>query len=632
LLLPFEYIDFYFNLDDFTIQGNINEYSNEKGVFVAKFQLDKPDNLVELFEKSVKDFPDRPFLGTKDKQGVYQWVNYREVGRRVDNLRAGLASLGVKRGDAVGIISNNSPDWAVGHYATAGLGAFYVPMYEAELTHVWEYIIKDSGIKILFVSKPEILEKVKDFPSSISTLEKIILIAGEGPGTMAELEKAGEKKPVKSIYPDAEEVAVLVYTSGTTGDPKGVLLMHMNWTSNHHARMKAYSDFNENDRSLSLLPWAHCFGLGELHTFTALGGSLGFMESTNTVIQDMATIRPTFLIAVPRIFNKVYDTIVTKVNDAGGFKKKLFDMGVEAAKQKRILAEKGKSSLLVNLKFAIVDKIVFQKIRDLFGGRMRGAMTGSAAMNPDISHFFYDIGMPLYDAYGMTETTPGITMNCPSKFRIGSVGPVMDKIKVVIDQSVVDPGAKDGEIVCYGPNVMKGYHNKPEATREIMTPDGGVRTGDRGRIDEDGFLWITGRIKEQYKLENGKYVFPAALEEDICLNHYVQNALIYGANREYNICMIVPDPVALDAYAQKNNLTKDFKALVENQDIQKMITKEILDSLKVKYGSYEIPRKFLFISEPFTLENGMLTQTMKLKRKIITEKLADRIEAAYKAA
>ena len=176
---------------------------------------------------------------------------------------------------------------------------------------MWEYIIKDSGIKILFVSRPDILDKIKDLPSRISTLEKIYLIPGQGEGTMSELEKIGETKPVKSIYPRAEEVAVLVYTSGTTGDPKGVLLMHMNWTSNHHARAKAYPEFNENDRSLSLLPWAHCFGLGELHTFTALGASSGFMESTNTVVQDMATIRPTFLIAVPRIFNKVYDTIVT---------------------------------------------------------------------------------------------------------------------------------------------------------------------------------------------------------------------------------------------------------------------------------------------------------------------------------
>ena len=595
-----------------------------------KYHLVKPDNLVELFENSVKKYADRQYLGTKNNQGEYEWVTYREIGRRVDNLRGGLASLGVKPGDAVGIICNNSVDWAVGHYAVAGLGAVYVPMYEAELTHVWEYIIKDSAAKVVLVSKPEIYQKINDFPSRIPTLEKMFVMQGEGKSTMAELERIGEKTPVKAIYPKPEDVAVLIYTSGTTGDPKGVLLMHGNWTSNHHARMVAYPELNSEDRSLSLLPWAHAFGLGELHTFTAIGGSMGFMGSVATVVADMATVRPTFLIAVPRIFNKVYDTIVTKVNEAGGFKKKLFDAGVEAAKEKRRLAEQGKSSFLVNLKFSIIDKIVFQKIRDLFGGRMKGSMTGSALMNPEISRFFHDIGIPLFDAYGLTETVPGITMNNFRKFRIGSVGPAMDKIKVVIDQSVVEPGAKDGEIICYGPNVMKGYHNKPEATKEVMTSDGGFRTGDRGRLDEDGFLWITGRIKEQFKLENGKYVFPAALEEDICLNHYVQSALIYGAGREYNVCMIVPDFVALEIHAKKNNLPTDMKTLVAREDVQKMITGEINDALKKKYGGYEIPRKYLFLSEPFTLENGMLTQTMKLKRRVIMDKYTEQIETLYK--
>jgi len=607
-----------------------NSKKGKEITMFEKYHLVKPDNLVELFENSVKKYADRQYLGTKNSQGEYEWVTYREIGRRVDNLRGGLASLGVKPGDAVGIICNNSVDWAVGHYAVAGLGAVYVPMYEAELTHVWEYIIKDSAAKVVLVSKPEIYEKVKDFPSRIPTLEKMFVMQGEGKSTMAELERIGEKTPVKAIYPKPEDVAVLIYTSGTTGDPKGVLLMHGNWTSNHHARMVAYPELNSEDRSLSLLPWAHAFGLGELHTFTAIGGSMGFMGSVATVVADMATVRPTFLIAVPRIFNKVYDTIVTKVNEAGGFKKKLFDAGVEAAKEKRRLAEQGKSSFLVNLTFSIIDKIVFQKIRDLFGGRMKGSMTGSALMNPEISRFFHDIGIPLFDAYGLTETVPGITMNNFRKFRIGSVGPAMDKIKVVIDQSVVEPGAKDGEIICYGPNVMKGYHNKPEATKEVMTSDGGFRTGDRGRLDEDRFLWITGRIKEQFKLENGKYVFPAALEEDICLNHYVQSALIYGAGREYNVCMIVPDFVALEIHAKKNNLPTDMKTLVAREDVQKMITGEINDALKKKYGGYEIPRKYLFLSEPFTLENGMLTQTMKLKRRVIMDKYTEQIETLYK--
>ena len=595
-----------------------------------KYQLTKPDNLVELFENSVKKFPDRPCLGTKNKQGEYEWIIYREMGRRIDNLRGGLAGIGVKRGDAVGIISNNSIDWAVCHFATVGLGAFYVPMYEAELTHVWEYIIKDSGTKILFVSKMEIYEKIKDFPSRTPTLEKICMMQGTAKDTMAELETIGEKKPVKAIYPKPEEVAVLVYTSGTTGDPKGVLLTHGNWTSNHHARIIAFPEFNSDDRTLSLLPWAHCYGLGELHTFTSVGGSLGFMESVNTVVEDMAKVKPTFLVAVPRIFNKVYDTIVTKVNDAGGAKKKLFDAGVEAAKERRRLAEQGKSSFVADLKFRIIDKIVFQKIRDLFGGRLKGSITGSAAMNPEISKFFFDIGIPLFDVYGLSETSPGITANCATSYRIGSVGKVIDKVKVVIDQSVVEPGAKDGEIVVYGPNVMKGYHNKPEATSAVMTPDGGVRTGDRGRFDKDGFMWITGRIKEQYKLENGKYVFPAALEEDICLNHYVQSALVYGAGREYNVCMIVPDFFALEKFAEKNNLPTDIKTLVARDDIQNMITKEIVDTLKKKYGGYEIPKKFLFLEEPFTLENGMMTQTIKLKRRVIMEKYNDKVEALYK--
>jgi long-chain acyl-CoA synthetase len=595
-----------------------------------KYNLTKPDNLVELFENSIKKFPDRTCLGTKNKQGEYEWVSYREMGIRIDNLRSGLAGIGVKKGDGVGIISNNSVDWAVGHFAVAGLGAMYVPMYEAELAQVWEYIIKDSAVKILFVSKPEIYEKVKKFPSKISTLKKIYLIKGDGKDTMAELEKTGEKKKVKPIYPKPDDVAVLVYTSGTTGDPKGVLLTHGNWTSNHHARFVAFPKFNPEDRTLSLLPWAHCFGLGELHTFTAVGGSLGFMESTNTVVADMAKIRPTFLIAVPRIFNKVYDTIVTKMNEAGGIKKTLFDAGVAAGKEKRRLAEKGKSSIITNLKFKIIDKIVFQKIRDLFGGRLEGAVTGSASMNPEISKFFFDIGIPLYDAYGLSETSPGITGNSPSDYKIGSVGRVFDKVEVVIDKSVVSKDAVDGEIVVYGPNTMKGYHKKPQATKDAMTKDGGVRTGDRGRFDEDGYLWITGRIKEQYKLENGKYVFPAALEEDICLNHFVQNALIYGAGREYNVCLLVPDFIALENYAKKNKLPGDIKALIVREDIQKMITTEIKDSLKQKYGGYEIPRKFLFLTEPFTLENGMMTQTMKLKRRVITEKYPDQIESLYK--
>lgn len=276
------------------------------------------------------------------------------------------------------------------------------------------------------------------------------------------------------------------------------------------------------------------------------------------------------------------------------------------------------------------DKLVFQKVRDMFGGRMLGSMTGSAAMNKEIALFFFDIGIPLYDCYGMTETSPAITMNGTVAFKFGTVGKPIEKVRVVIDQSVVEEGAKDGEIICYGPNVMKGYHNKPEQTREVMTPDGGVRTGDRGRLDEDGFLHITGRIKEQFKVENGKFVFPAALEEDICLVPYVQNAVIYGENRPFTICMIVPDFFVLERYAEKNNLPKDMNMLIQRKEVQDLITNEITNALKGKYGGYEIPKKFIFLTENFTLENGMLTQTMKLKRRVVLQKYMDQIESLYK--
>ena len=452
---------------------------------------------------------------------------------------------------------------------------------------------------------------------------------GDGPDTMADMEKKGAAKKVKSIYPDSSSICILIYTSGTTGDPKGVLLSQANITSNAHAAMACFPEMNENDRGLSILPWAHVFGLAELVIYCFLGGSIGFAESTTTIAADLALVKPTMLTAVPRVFNKVYDGLWTKMNEEGGLPKALFVMGVESAKKKRELAAQGKSDFMTNLKFKIADAIVFKKIRAKLGGRLKGSMTGSAMMNPEISHFFWDMGIPLYDAYGLTETSPGATMNRPTKYRIGSVGPAMGLGKIVIDKSVTGPEANDGEIIIYGPNVMQGYHNKPEATAAVMTPDGGFRTGDRGRLDEEGFLFITGRLKEQFKLENGKYVFPVAIEEDIKLNHYIENAMIYGEGREFNVALIIPDFVALDKWAEKNNLPKDHAELLKKDETKKFLENEIINQLKGAYGSYEIPRKFIFIAEPFSLENGMLTQTMKLKRRVVFDKYQDQIKALY---
>ncbi|HOF06249.1 MAG TPA: long-chain fatty acid--CoA ligase [Syntrophales bacterium] len=594
------------------------------------YKLDKPDNLVDLLEESVARYPDNLLFGTKNQQKMYEWITYRDFGRRVDNLRGGLAQLGVTKGDAVGIIANNRVEWAEASFATYGLGGRYVPMYEAELLHVWKYIVKDSGVKVLFVANPAVYEKVKDFPKDIPTLERIFIIDGAGENTMAAVEKLGAAHPVPSLRPDPDDIAGLIYTSGTTGDPKGVLLSHGNLTSNTLAGIKKYPELNEKARTLAILPWAHSYGqTAELHAVIRMGASMGLAESPATIAGDLALVKPNWLVAVPRVFNRIYDGLLKKMEETGGLAKTLFDMGVAAAKKKRELAAQGKTCMLTNLKFKIADKVVFAKVREKMGGRLMGCMSGSAAMNPDIAQFFFDIGIPIYDCYGMTETSPAIAMNASYAYRLGSVGQAIDKVKIVIDSSVVQEGATDGEIVVYGPNVMKGYHNKPEQTREVMTADGGIRTGDRGRLDQDGYLYITGRIKEQFKLENGKFVFPAAMEEDICLHPYVQNAVVYGENRPYTICLVVPDFVAVEAYAEKNHLPRDMDMLMEREEIRFMIGNGITELLKKKYGGYEIPKKFVFLKENFTLENGLLTQTMKLKRRVVVEKYRALIEAQY---
>ena len=594
------------------------------------YKLDKPDNLVEMFEESVKNHAGNRMFGAKDKDGAYQWFTYREIAARVDNLRGGLARLGLKKDEAVGVIANNRIEWVIAAFATYGLGGRFIPMYESELTHIWKYIIKDGAVKAIFVANRDVYEKIKDFPKEIPTLEHIFLIEGEGEDSMAALERAGAASPVASVRPSPDDIAVLIYTSGTTGDPKGVLLTHGNFTSNLLAGIKKYPELSEKDVTLAILPWAHSYAqTGELYAMIHIGACMGLAESPLTVVKDILAVRPTWLVAVPRIFNRIYEGITSKINEQGGLAKSLFDMGLAAAKRRRELAAQGKSEFMTDLKFKIADKVVFKKIREKLGGRLMGSMTASAMKNQQIALFFYDIGIPVYDCYGLTETSPAVAMNASYAFRWGSVGQAIEKVRIVIDKSLTGPDAPDGEVVVYGPNVMKGYNNKPGETAQVMTPDGGFRTGDLGRLDKDGYLFITGRIKEQYKLENGKFVFPASLEEDICLVNCVQNAMVYGENRAFNVCLVVPEFTVLRRYAQQHGLPIDDESLLKSPEIEKMVAETITSSLKGKYGGYEIPKKFILLAEGFSIENGMLTPTLKLKRRVVMEKYRDKVVALY---
>ena len=597
------------------------------------YQYDKPDNLVELIETSIEQYPENSFFGTKTRSGEYEWMTYQEAGRRIDNLRAGLALLGVGQGDAVGIIAGNRAEWAITAYATYGLGARFIPMYEKELIKVWRHIIQDSGIKVLFVANPHIRQKIDPFRSEIPSLEQVFVIDGPegaaaGEGSMAGLEERGEAHPTPSLRPGPREVAVLIYTSGTTGSPKGVLLTHGNFTSNVLAGRKLYPQLNASDCSLSILPWAHSFGqTGELYLFSMIGGAIGFIESTATIVEDMAKVRPTFLIAVPRVFNRIYNALWQQITLKGGLARHLFTMGLEAARARRLLLDEGETpDLVTRAKFLLADLLIFRKIREKFGGRLQGAITGSATMNVEIGQFFADIGIPVYDCYGLTETTPAVTMNCPAANRPGSVGRPIDKVRVLIDRTYGSEDFDDGEIVVYGPNVMKGYHNLPEATAAVFTPEGGFRTGDRGRIDTDGYLYITGRIKEQYKLENGKYVFPAALEEEIKLLPWVLNAMVYGEGRAWNVCLLAYDAEAYREWWRNQGTAGEAPELTPEG-----IGRAVNDFLNGKFGSYEIPKRYILLNADFSLDNGMLTQTMKLKRRAVLDAYMDRIEAAYAA-
>ncbi len=595
------------------------------------WKYEKPDNLVDWWIESEIKFKNNDLFMIHDGKGGLTPLQYGEVGKRIDAARGGLAELGIGSGDAVGIISANRPDWAVLAFATYGRNARYVPMYEKELTKTWKYIIEDSGLKFLMVSTPEIYAKVQEFAGNIPTLQHIYIIEGEGENSFSALEKTGKANPTEPIIPGPDDIAVLIYTSGTTAEPKGVLLSHGNITYNALTGFRLFPDLHEGQVGISMLPWAHSYAItAELTSWIGFGGTLGFMRDVSTLAEDMRLIRPHYLVSVPRVFNKVYDTIQMRMHDEGGVKKKLFDAACATAMKKRELENIGEKKVFLNIKHAILDKLVFSKIRAVVGGRITGAMTGSAAMNKEIAEFFFDIGISIFDCYGLSETAPGVTMNSPLAWRIGSVGKVLDGQKVVIDNSVSEAGADDGEIIVYGPNVMKGYHNKPEETAAVMTADGGFRTGDRGRLDEDGFLWITGRIKEQYKLSNGKYVFPAAIEEEIKLLPNVANALVYGDGRPYNICLLLPDFEVTKRWAEREGVSPEPDDLLANSSFKEMLSSEIRAHLKKTFGGYEIPEKFLLIKEDFTVDNKMLTQTLKLKRRVVVDHYAEEIEGLYR--
>lgn len=606
------------------------KYSQKQIEGLDKFYK-HPRNLVDLLEDTVTKWGERNAIGTKNPQTkAYEWITYQKLAERINHVRSAIHQLGINKGDAVGVIIGNSVEWYALENASHGLGAIFVPMYEKELMKTWQYIVRDSGVKYLFVKDEKIAEQVKHFKGEIETLKEIFTIYGDGEKSLKGLEEAGRQNPVPSYKPHWSEPAELIYTSGTTGEPKGVLLSHGNLSACSQSGYHIFPSLNEKAVSLAILPWAHSYGLSaELHNFMQFGGAVALMESVDTLAEDLLKVKPTFLIAVPKVFNKIYDGIQAKMHEEGGIKKKLFDLTCEEAVRCRGKATK-------SLKLKILDKIVFSKIRERFGGRLEGVLTASAVMNPQIAMFFADLGIPTYDAYGLTETSPAITMNSPLwGNRYGSVGKCVENMHVRIDKSLTGDKSEEGEILAYGAHVMMGYHNKPKLNSEVMLQDTwngfpGIRTGDQGRLTADGFLYITGRYKDEYKLSNGKYIHPESIETGIKLIRNIANAFVWGEGRDYNIAVIVPDFAAMKKDERISNWAQGSpQEVAQNKNVQDFLSAEIKKHLQKSFGGYEIPQRFLFTGEDFSLENGLVTQTMKLKRNVALRTYLKEIEKLY---
>jgi len=591
---------------------------------MAKFE-----NLVELFERSVKLYASRDLFGTK-KNDQWVWSTYADLGRQVDRFRGGLASLGVKRGDRVAIISNNRVEWAVAAYACCGLGAALVPMYEAQLPKEWAFIINDCEAVAVIAATGAIYEKCKDIPEKAPSLKHIIGLSlpKEDPMSYQALLEVGAKTESPAIQPEPKDTACLIYTSGTTGNPKGVILSHGNIASNISA-VHEILPLSGEDRSLSFLPWAHSFGhTCELHALLSLGGSMALAESVEKIVPNLAEVRPTVLISVPRIFNRIYDGVNKQMQAKPAVVRNLFHAGLRIAARRRRNEPLG---LLDKVTLTLADKIVFAKIRGKFGGRLKYAFSGGAALSREVAEFIDSLGIVVYEGYGLTETSPIATANRPGAHQIGTVGKPIPGVKIVIDKSETGDD-RQGEIVVYGPNVMVGYHNRDEENKAVFTEDGGFRTGDLGQLDDDGFLRITGRIKEQYKLENGKYVAPAPLEELLKLSPYILNSMVYGDNRLFNVALVIPDVEAVKKWAEGEGLSfSTTEELLENPKVKVFLKSEV-DKYSADFKSFERVKKITLCPEDFTTENGMLTATLKLKRRVAWQRYQQQIEALYDEA
>ena len=585
-------------------------------------------DLVTLLRNATQRHASRPVFAYPGRDGTWVHMLYADLAREEVRLRAALARLGVQRGDRVAVISRNRPEWLVVLAAVHALGAVLVPMYEVQHESDWRHILRDAGARACFVSTEAIGAKVRAMQGELSSLVHVIGFEREveDDTSFRHLVATAHPGDAPSVTPDPGDVCCFIYTSGTTGNPKGVELTHGAFA--YEARvLRTQWNVGPTDRTVSILPWAHVGGFCELIFGVEQGVCIGLPPSFDQLGEALREIRPTLLAAVPRVWNGLYDKIHKGLADRPPALRWVFETAILAEKKRRGGKPLGKRERLAR---RVARKVLFPKIRGALGGELRFAISGAAALSKDVAEFFECLGIPVYEVYGQTEGCAVSTVNLPGASKLGTVGKALPGMRIEIDRSAGDADDGSGEVVIHSPSAMVGYHKLPDETAAVLRADGGIRTGDLGRVDDDGYLVITGRVREVYKLENGKFVTPVPIEESLGLSPLIAQAFVWGLNKPHNIALLVVDEESLKKWCAANGVAGETAALLESPRVRALYEREIAERTSAFKG-YERVKGFTLISEAFTTESGMLTPTLKLKRGAVLARHKERIEVLYRA-
>ena len=545
-----------------------------------------------------------------------------DMGRKVS---LAFLKMGLKPGDKIAIISNNRSEWHITDLGITQMGGISVPIYPTITEDDYAYIMNDASIKCCFVSDEDLFQKVTNIKEQVPTLENLFTF-NQVPNArnwkeVLGMDPTGDFSAVQSIMDSikTEDLATLIYTSGTTGRPKGVMLSHRNLVTNSLSSRKRLP-CDHNSTALSFLPLCHVYERMVAYMYIYVGVSIYYAESMETIGDDLRDVKPQIFTAVPRLLEKVYDKIMAKGMELTGIKRGLFFWAVGLAQRYEI----GGNNPIYNFQLKLANKIIFSKWREALGGNAIAVASGAAALQPRLAQIFLAAQIPIMEGYGLTETSPVISVNCEENngVRIGTVGRPLDDVTVKI--------AEDGEILVKGPNVMMGYYNKPDATKEVFTADGFFKTGDIGELSADNFLKITGRKKETFKTSGGKYIAPQVIENKMKESSFIEQLMVVGEAEKHPSAVIQPSFDFLQDYCKRKNIPfTDHKSIVENPIIIERVQKEV-NHYNESFARFEQVKRFILVPDLWSIDTGEMTPTMKIKRAVVKAKYLDQIEALYR--